>query len=125
MNLEQWRKLRNQGEEAQLPSGLEVRLKRVSVLELAEQGQVPQTLAPQVEKFMAGERPTMADFNAQSEIITLVCQACITAPEGLRSEELDYRDRLAIFTWANEVNAPLKSFRSQQNGTVETPFAVG
>lgn len=125
MNLNEWRRLREEGEEAQLPSGLVVRLKRVGVLDLAEQGKVPQTLAPQVEKFLAGQRPTLNDFQAQAEIISLVCRAALLGPEGLDVRELDYQDRLAIFTWANEVNKPLESFRGKQNGVVETPFVSG
>lgn len=125
MNLQEWRKLQNAGEPAQLPSGLEVQIKRVGVLELAEQGKIPQTLSVQVERFMAGERPKLDDFKEQAAIINLVCRACLVGPEGLDVEELPYQDRLAIFQWANEVNKPLESFRQKQNGAVETPFSVG
>jgi len=52
MNLEEWRAARAEGEEAELPSGLTVKLRRVSALDLANQGKIPSTLQPQVDKFL-------------------------------------------------------------------------
>ena len=125
MNLEQWRAERENGTRATLPSGLSVRLKRTSLPDLAEQGQIPQTLALVVEKFVGGKTPKLEDIKASSALIRLVCQACIVGPYGLDVDELDYQDRLAIFNWANEVNKPLTLFRGEQDGAVETPFVVG
>jgi hypothetical protein len=41
MNLTEWRKLRTEGEAATLPSGLDVRLKRVGAMDLAERSGSP------------------------------------------------------------------------------------
>lgn len=126
MNLAEWRALQSEGDDATLPSGLTVKLRRVGVMDLAERGQIPQTLAPQLEAYMSGgKKVTLAQFNEQAEVINLVCQACIVAPADLGVEELPFADRLAIFQWANEVNQPLTSFRAKQNGAVETAFTVG
>ena len=43
MNLDEWR-ARQQGEDYTLPSGLDVRLKKVALLDLVQRGQIPDTL---------------------------------------------------------------------------------
>lgn len=129
MQLDEWRALRAQGEAATLPSGLEVRLRRVSAFDLATQGRVPQELRPQLDHILQQERSTKAvsleEFTEFAELIDLVCAACIAAPEGLDAKELSYEDRLAIFMWANEVSGKLKIFRQPEVKPVESAFAVG
>ena len=122
LTLEEWRKLRNEGEEASLPSGLIVRLRRVSAMDLAERGDIPAPLQTQLEKVMGRQnvgKVTIAEFREFSGIITLVCDACIVGPEGLEAKELDYTDRLAIFQWANEVGGKLQTFRKQSTAALE------
>ena len=64
MNLEEWRKAKA-GTEADLPSGLEVVLKKVVLIDLAKAGRIPETLRPTVDSMMArkAEKPmTLADL---------------------------------------------------------------
>ena len=129
MQLEEWRKYQVEGEEATLPSGLEIKVKRVGVMDLAERGEIPQILQPQIEKLMATtgqvRQVSLGEFKEFAGVINLVCGACIMAPTELGVHELPMADRLSIFTWANEPGEKLKPFRRQQTGDVETPFAVG
>lgn len=121
MNLAEWRKRREQGEDAQLPSGLHVQVRRVSMLDLAEQGKIPATLKPKIDALMrTGQTPavTVDQFAEFSELINLVCRACLAGPEGLDVHELPYIDRLAIFNWANEMTGVLQPFRREEAESV-------
>lgn len=117
MNLEEWRKRQQQGEGAELPSGLIVQLKRVSMLDLAEKGKIPATLKPKIDALMkTGENITITvdQFVEFVELINLVCEACIVGPTGLQVTELPSQDRMAIFEWANEMAGGLQPFRREE-----------
>lgn len=122
LSLEEWRKLRAEGEDATLPSGLIVKLRRVGAMDLAERGDIPAPLQTQLEKVMGRQntsRVSLQEFQEFSGIITLICDACIVGPDGLEAKELDYMDRLAIFQWANEVSGKLQTFRKQSPPALE------
>lgn len=131
MQLEEWRRVQAAGEEATLPSGLEIRVKRVGVMDLAERGEIPQVLQPQIEKLMSSSQQgqirvvKLAEFKEFAGVINLVCEACIVAPVELTVTELPMFDRLSVFTWANEPGEKLKPFRREQTGDVEAPFVSG
>ena len=117
MNLSEWRRLRQQGEELGLPSGLVVNLRQVSLMDLAEQGRIPETLQPQFEQYMNSDDQddiTLDAFASLSELVNLVAKACLVGPEGLDVSELPFMDRLAIFKWANRANVQLQPFRSEE-----------
>lgn len=116
MNLTEWRALQNKGEEAELPCGLTVKLRRVSALDLAHQGKIPSTLQPQVDKFLAksqqqGSKLSLNDLKELLPVVTLVCKACIVEPEDLDVDELPVNDRMTVFGWANEGAGRLQTFR--------------
>lgn len=124
MNLQEWRQRKSAGEEATLPSGLEIRVKRVSLPDLAAQGKIPQTLQPNLELFMkfeAGQAPTITQLGEMAPILDMICRACIVGPEGLDAAELEFSDKMAIVNWANEVAQGLKTFREGQG----EPVGVG
>jgi len=122
MNLNDWRALKASGEEAQLPSGLVVTVRRVGLVDLAAQGKIPQTLQPQIDEITAaskaGQTPSVSKVGEMTGILDIVCRACVLGPEGLDVAELDFTDKMAIFSWANEVAAGLKTFRGQPVGAV-------
>lgn len=125
MNLEEWRLKREQGEEAELPSGLTVTLRKVSALDLANQGKVPTTLQPQVDKFLLksqqqNQKASLNDLKDFIPVITLVCKACIIEPGNLDAEELPVEDRMAIFGWANEGAGRLITFRKSAKKPLES-----
>lgn len=137
MNVSEWRKARQ--EARTLPSGLEVTLKRVSLLDLAARGNIPTTLSALADDVVSGtnKQITLSDFPKYAEIINLVVAACVVAPrivdtlndykendpaldDVLTIDELPFEDRLDIF---NTVNAPaqaVKPFRAESGGDVAT-----
>ena len=124
MNLEAWRKRQQEGEEARLPSGLVVQVRRVSMLDLAEKGKIPATLKPKIDALLkAGQSTTVTvdQFVEFVGLINLVCEACLVGPDGLDVTELPSQDRLAIFEWANEVSTSLQPFRREE----AEPVGVG
>lgn len=128
MNLQEWRARQQEGEAFTLPSGLEVRLKKVALMDLAQAGQIPTTLRAPVAE-MLKRRPDqsvdLADVEKFGQVLDVVAGACIVEPADLKPAELGSTDKQAIFNWANQVAGKLEPFRRQQNGDVESPFAVG
>ena len=128
MNLTEWRARQQEGEAFTLPSGLDVRLKKVALLDLVHGGQVPADLRTPVAE-MTKRRPDQAvsldDLEKYAPVLELVAAACIVGPEGLTAAELPAADKQAIFTWANSAAAALQPFRAEQGADVESPFAVG
>ena len=128
MNLEQWRARQQEGEAFTLPSGLDVRLKKVALLDLAHGGQIPTDLrAPVAEmlKRKPGAAVELADLEKFGGVLDLVAGACIVGPDGLTAAELLSADKQAIFNWANQAAARLEPFRAEQGASVESAFAVG
>lgn len=127
MNLAEWRAVREGGEEGVLPSGLEVRLRRVSVLDLAQSGRVPQTLRPKMNEMM--KNPNQAtgldELGELSEVVDLVVGACLAGPEGLTVAELPWADKMAIYLWANEASGRLEMFRQSSGKFMDAAFSVG
>ncbi len=115
MNLQEWREKRQRGEDATLPSGLVVRLRKVSLLDLAEQGRIPTTLAPKISEIASGKTPSLRldQIGEMAEAINIVAAACLVEPDDLDVAELPYDDRLAIFQWAGEVSTKLQFFRGE------------
>lgn len=121
MKLEEWRKSQA-GTEADLPSGLEVVLKKVALIDLAKGGKIPETLRPNVDAMIArkADRPmTLADLEQFAEVVDLVVGAALVAPKGLDVAELPWNDRMAIYQWATAETAALNSFRTKQSGALE------
>ena len=127
MKLSEWRAKRDQGEEATLPSGLEVRLRKVSVLDLAQRGGIPATLRPKVSEYISKPptAPTLDDLDDFSEVVDLVVAACLVEPAELVSAELPWGDRLAIYLWANEASGRLEPFRGEAGESVGLAFTSG
>ena len=124
MKLDEWRAMQAGGEEATLPSGLEIRVKYVSVLDLALAGAIPQTLAGKVEQIMKGGQVrsiNLKEFKEFAELNNLVCAECIVSPgrDELEVTELPYLDRVSVFNWANQAKR-LEPFRRQQSAAVES-----
>jgi hypothetical protein len=128
MNLAEWRARQQEGEAFTLPSGLEVRLKKVALMDLAQAGQIPTTLRAPVAEILK-RRPDqtvdLADVEKFGHVLDVVCKACIVEPAELKPEELPSYDKQAIFNWANQVAGRLEPFRHQPNGNVESSFTVG
>lgn len=139
MNLAEWRAAQQSGEEGVLPSGLDVVLKKVSIVDLAASGQIPQTLAVKLNGIMKGGEVASVDLSQMAEyasMVEVVAKACIVEPAELDVKELPFEDKLAVFNWANEGVSQLNSFRpikkagvgaasDGQNIQPATQFVVG
>jgi hypothetical protein len=128
MNLAEWRARQQEGEGFTLPSGLDVRLKKVALMDLAQAGQIPATLRAPVAE-MLKRRPDqpvdLADVEKFGQVLDVVSKACIVAPAELDVAELSSYDKQAIFNWANAAAGRLEPFRRQPDGNVESAFTVG
>lgn len=125
MDLQTWREMRNRVEEVTLPSGLEVTLRKVELLDLVGQGDVPETLNVLVKK-ATSTGFDVSDVKAFMPLLNIVTRACLVQPalseeadaEHLTLDEIPVGDRLAIFSWANQEADALGKFRPEQNGRV-------
>ena len=125
MKLSDWRAKRV--ETRTLPSGLEVQLKKVMLLDLAANGQIPETLDALVQKATANGFG-INEVQEFMPLVNVVVKACLVSPqlaeigddEHLTLEEIPAADRIDIFTWANGAATALSSFRVEQAGDVES-----
>lgn len=115
----------------QLPSGPWVKLKRASLVDLVERGDIPDTLSAQVSELMkttdaANADMSLDDLKQYAEAVNLVCMACFVepplAPEGTETalgvKEIPFVDRVMVFQWANEATETLRPFRPQPANAV-------
>lgn len=113
MELTEWR---TRKQEFVLPSGLTVSLKRVSLLDLAAKGNIPQNLMAPVEEAVhrkPTDKFTLTELRKFSEVAVFVAKSCLIGPEGLDVNELSWEDIQSIYVWANEIGGKLEPFRSE------------
>jgi len=130
MELADWRKQQEMGDDVLLPSGLRVRVRRVSLMDLAVQGAVPTPLVAQVNTVMdKGLQNITVETAAKYEgAINLVVMAAIITPpvrevgsaDAVGIRELSMVDRLAIFRECNRYGEALKPFRTESEVPVES-----
>lgn len=106
------------GEAFTLPTGLEVRLKRLQLLDLAALGQIPSTLIGLANKQLAEDAWTISvqNFQKYEPVVRLLAHACIQEPANVPAELLSAADCIAIWNWANEVTVAVRPFRPERNG---------
>jgi len=128
MDLKAWREQRAMGEAFTLPSGLDVKLKRVTLLDLVTQGKIPTTLSAQANEVHTSGKLPLSRFSEFEPLINIVVAACIVEPtvelerthsDRLFVSDLPIDDRLAIFTWAGSEAAPLRKFRGESRESVD------
>jgi hypothetical protein len=120
-NVSEWRKKKQEGEWKELPSGLRVRVKRLSLLEMACAGSIPTGLSAQADDLL---RKSISPQDAITKYIDVIRLHAITAiqeprvvPTGqtpkddeISISEFDADDLLAVFNWLNTSPATLLSF---------------
>ena len=133
--LTEWRAGRELGERYVLKygqgAGLELRLRRVSMLGLAERGRIPTPLFGVVNDWMGEETVTMTveTYPKYAEVVDLIVGASVVepaiadapgedgpAPDVLYLSELDALEKLAIFNWALGAGAEVLPFPKEPNG---------
>lgn len=120
-NIAEWRAKKAEGEWRELPSGLRVRIKRLSLLQMAVAGSIPTSLVGQVdtllEKTVTPREAVTRQLGAiDAHIMGAVIEPQIVAagepiPDGaVCIDEIDVDDKLAIFNWLNSAPATLVGF---------------
>jgi hypothetical protein len=129
MNYSEWRA--KQQQTLTLPSGLEIRVKKVSLLTLALDGDIPQTLHPFVDELLnKGDaiKVEVSDLKNYGDVVAQVIRACVIEPpiadvsdeEHLAIRDLSDDDRKFIFNWANRGASQLEKFRAESPRDVAT-----
>lgn len=126
-----WREAREQGEEVTLPSGNVARLRRVHLLDLVEQGKVPDTLSGMVADIVGTgtKQVKMEDLAGYIEVVNVVAIAAFVDPpvaaepsaQALGVQEIDFLDRAEVFRYCNEPARRLRPFRGEPDGAVAPP----
>ena len=123
MDLNAWRKQQQTGQAMETPSGLVVKLRTVSLLDLALQGDIPAPLTAQVnhvlDKGVSGI--TVENAKELEGAINLLVKAAVAEPaitdepdeNTLGVHELPIVDRLAIFKECSRYGDRLKPFRPE------------
>ena len=124
-DIKAWRETLTQ--EYTLPSGNVARLRRVGLVDLAEQGGIPDTLSGQVEALLKQQqgvpRLSLADLKQFAGAVNLVVKACFIEPrvadvpgeDCLGVTEIPFVDRAEVFRWANENAVKLAPFRRESS----------
>jgi hypothetical protein len=118
-NLHAWR----QGRQAtlNLSCGLTVTVRKVDLLDLAAQGQIPVPLHAAVQQMLAQQGAgglDIATLPERAAIIDLVVKAALVEPpladapsdDAITLDELPFVDRISIFSWAHEEAAQVATF---------------
>lgn len=123
-----WRSQRRSGELYELPSGMVVRLRRTHILDLAEQGKIPDGLAGLAAELVGAglSRMTLDAMRHYIDVVNLVVKAAILEPaigdegtnEQLAVGEVEMTDRLAIFNYCN-ASRKLRKFRPPEEEPVD------
>jgi hypothetical protein len=137
MTLEQWRQSRLV--EAVLPSGLPVVLRRISLMDLMGQGEIPDTLMGFVELALKGNAGKLdveaKHLPAVSQAMADFAQAALVRPSvgdqpsdtTITIDELDFGDREFIFNLLNEDIRRVSPFLDQagEQGAADQPAPDG
>ena len=134
MNLKEWRD--QQRTVIELPSGLTVTLRKMSLPDLASRGKIPTPLVARVNEVIGGKPfsvATVEDFVNYGEVIDLVVRACVESPplandgqgddEHLSLDEMALDDRVMIFNTMHKPSEALGPFRGKPAGDVDTALA--
>ena len=119
IDLTAWRASRQQT--ITLSCGLTVQVRKVALLDLAAQGNVPVPLHAAVQALIdrQGSTPVdVASLSDQAAVIDLVVKAAVIAPlitdepteTSISLREIPLVDRIEIFSWAQQEGAALATF---------------
>lgn len=119
MNLQQWRE--NNIKPLTLPSGLDVKVREVKLLDLAFNGNIPVTLNGMLESLLNKPEVKADELAKFGELVNMVVKAAMIEPAvadvaddtHVAVQELPAEDRLHIFNWANREATQLTQFRNE------------
>lgn len=132
-SIQEWR-TKNAPEEVELPSGNVVKLRKVHLLEMARDGEIPATLATMISnegKINLNAADLLSKGNDMADLLNMIDAISIKAFAGpklgkeatddqLGLDEVDVMDRMFVFRWCNRGAEQLKPFRPEQDASVES-----
>lgn len=103
------------------------KLRRVGLMDLLEQGGIPETLSGQAAKIAleSSQRQVSAgELKKFIEVVNLVVKAAMVEPkvtdeptdQSLGVREIPYAVRVKVFNWANSSIGNLRPFRGESDG---------
>jgi hypothetical protein len=125
MDINTWREKRS-GELYILPSGLTVKLKPVTLYDLAMQGDVPAPLTGAMDELMnKDKRLTVQTLPEFGKVADLVVKAAMVEPaiaedadeSHITLNELSAMDKIQVYVWATREVQALVPFRAQPDKT--------
>lgn len=131
-----WRKLRQEGQLVELPSGNVARLRPVSLIELWRLGKIPDVLTGVVVELLTASRldPERALEKAAenvkniADLYVIVCAAAFLEPRIVENpqadneiafEDISQEDRERVLAWTNAPQSELRPFRDESQANVE------
>lgn len=117
-SIKEWRN--NSSKLVTLPSGNVMKLKRVALAELIGLGRIPDTLTGlAVTLINKSTTLTAEQLKEYVEIVNIVVMAAADEPKVARTasdntlgiDEIDWVDRVQIFSWGNGAASSLRPFR--------------
>ncbi len=110
--------------EMTLPSGNVMKLKRVGLMDLIEQGGLPDTLSAMASELASKQQVrvlSVAELKQYADVVNLVVKAAAVEPkvadapsaETLDVHEIDWVDRVQVYNWANGGTTLLRPFRPE------------
>jgi hypothetical protein len=128
MDLQAWRGKRNQTEDVEV-GGLKIKCKRVALMDLAANGQIPTPLLGVVQEISNSGQSGAFQLNVTelpqiTDLVNLIAKLAAVEPKiedepsetALGINELSFTERMAIFTWANGTATALAPFPAQPTG---------
>jgi len=120
MNLAEWRAKQRAGELLMLPSGLEVTARRVELIDLIAEGEIPETLDALVKRATT-EGFGVKDVAEFMPLVNVVVRICLLKPavgdteddDHVLLKEIPVTDRMFLFQWANGAATTLAPFPVQ------------
>lgn len=122
-SIEQWRESRLH--EMTLPSGNVMKVKRLGLMDLISQGDIPDTLGPLAAELASKQQVralSLEELKRYADIVNLVVKAAAEEPKvtdqpgpaTLGAGEIEFVDRVEIYKWANGGATTLRPFRGEK-----------
>ena len=132
----EWRKMREQGEVVELPSGNTARLRPVALSELIHLGRIPNQLFEFSYALMSGEfeatdspEQRLEQLRQYSQLSEIICKAAFLEPKIVDEPEadseitffdLDENDASFVVAWARSPQLTLENFREAEAEPVDS-----
>ena len=132
-----WRRLREEGQLVELPSGFVARLRPVGLIELWKLGKIPDTLTSVVVELLTAQqmeteralKNATENMKNIAALYDVVCTAAFIEPRvvdnpvadnEISADDIDQADKEYILSWVNAPAVALRRFRPVEAANVDT-----